>query len=719
MPALMQIVAYGSQDVYLTGNPDITHFKMVYRRHTNFSLETIENRLSSNGFGERCSATISRNGDLVCGAYVRFELPDLTEKALENFALGTESWTGPHRRYMRWVDNVGHYLLKAVEVEINGHTIDKHNSDWLEIWSQLSLPACKQDGYRAMIGQDKYNVLGQNTGLQKDVLRTNNTFNATTNIEVNSTFIDSYRGPVDNVIVGRTLFVPLQFWFCRDWGLSLPLVALQNSEVRIHLDIESQNNVIMLYEPDSGGWVTSDSEMERLSAISDQLNVSLWVDYAFLDVDERRKFTHVSHEYLIEQLQYDSHTVLSGSDETPRLNNVFLNFDHPVKELVWVVKPFTANKEWCNFTNTQLRSEPPVQSWSTDQLDNGLSGLPVGDQAFIDIDVFFVAPLAQTNLTVVTDAGQIGGGNVYFEVNDATTFGVGDLVIVNDGNEVNNTTLMVSAIDGTTLHPTAFTLQNQAAGNFSVTNVLRIDRIAHTVYDITVNVAFDPIVTTYTLNQGAHVFVVNDSTSFITGDTVELENGVTFSVSSVDTLGHPTEFSLTSSGTLTAAQPLTQLAAINGNPNHVKHSLSHIVTYNDLINFSSYNMTRPYNSLGLAQNPVKEAQLMINNYKRFTAMKGMYFNLYQPYRHHTNVPSSPGINVYSFAIEPENSQPSGSCNFSRIDNARLDLWLGGLFDGGASGQERAPLQACKATVFALSYNILRIFCGMGAVAFNG
>lgn len=729
MPALMQIVAYGQQDVYLTGNPDITHFKTVYRRHTNFSLATVENKLTKNGFGSKSSASISRNGDLMCGAYLRFELPDISEKALENFALESDGWTGPNKRYMRWVDNVGHYLIKSVSIEINGQTIDSHTGDWLEVWAQLSLPASKRQAYREMIGQDPLNAFGQNTGLQRDVFRTNSQINVDTNISFGSTLLESYTSSVfENTVVGRTLLVPLQFWFCRDWGMSLPLVALQNAEVRIHVELEQSDNLIMVYEPESGGWVSDSSEMTRLSNLSSDLDVSLFVDYAFLDVDERRKFRHVSHEYLIEQLQTNSFQAISGTDEKPQLNNLYINFDHPVKELVWVVAPFTGNKEWSNYTNTQLRGMPPTSAWSTGNLDNGLSGLPVGDQDYFDIDVYLQLP-ANDTLTVVSDISLASQSAVFFTVHDTMHFAKGDMVVINDGSDTTNTTLLVNAVDEN-YYPTEFVVHNQPNVNVALTNVVKVDRVATGFFDITIAIQFNPNTGTYLINDPqinpTNVFAVNDRTTFVVGDVVVLKTPndfeVELTVGDVDVLGHPTFFELTRSDPnypTNLSVEVTKLLSINGQQNSLPIGLDRVVTYNDLVNFSSYHTTRPCNALGLAQNPVRKAQLIINNYKRFQPMSGMYFNLYQPYRHHTNVPESPGINVYSFSIEPESSQPSGACNFSRLDNTRLDLYIGGFYDGGAQGQQREAKQQARVHVFALGFNVLRIFCGMGGLAFSG
>ena len=122
---LMQLVAYGAQDIYLTGNPQITFFKVVYRRHTNFSMETIDQTINGTvGDGTSSTVTISRNGDLVHKVYVT------SNNAATN----------------------GSKLVNQVEVEIGGQLIDRHTDEWNMIWNELTTPESKTVGLKSMIG---------------------------------------------------------------------------------------------------------------------------------------------------------------------------------------------------------------------------------------------------------------------------------------------------------------------------------------------------------------------------------------------------------------------------------------------------------------------------------------------------------------------------------------------------------------------------------------
>ena len=266
---LMQLVAYGAQDVYLTGDPEITFFKAIYRRHTNFSVESIAQVFNgTTGFGRKATVTVSRNGDLITNAVLEVKLPALTN-----------GW--------KWNSNVGHNLLEEVELEIGGQRIDRHYGEWLDIWSELSTPEAK----KGMFDSEMIRRLS-------DASHADGT--------------------------GSTLYIPLQFFFNRNHGLALPLIALQYHEVKINFTFAKLADLCH-----GGNNVPS----------ADEPSMSLYIDYVYLDTDERKRFAQSQHELLIEQLQFTG-------DETPMANGSYrLNFNHPVKELVWVVtQPKDGNK---------------------------------------------------------------------------------------------------------------------------------------------------------------------------------------------------------------------------------------------------------------------------------------------------------------------------------------------------------------------------------------
>lgn len=177
--ALMELVATGAQDAYLTANPSITYFKVLYRRHTNFALEFIEQTFNGTvNFGRKVTATVSRNGDLIHKVYLDVDLPAITSS-------GGNS--------IRWANNIGHVLVKEVCIDIGGQTIDRQYGDFLTIWNELTQTAEHLEGYNELIGETT----------------------ALTTALTNGT------------IPQTKVRVPFQFWFCRNAGLALPLIALQ------------------------------------------------------------------------------------------------------------------------------------------------------------------------------------------------------------------------------------------------------------------------------------------------------------------------------------------------------------------------------------------------------------------------------------------------------------------------------------------------------------
>jgi hypothetical protein len=546
----MQLVAYGAQDKDLTGNPQITFFKVVYRRYSNFAVESIEQtHTGSCDFGRRVSCAISRNGDLMSRIYVQATLPEVTQ--------GTGRGT--------WIENVGHFLIKEAELEIGGQLIDKQYGQWMMIWNELAGKHYGQKGFNRMIGNetDMYDDPEEEI-IEFKVHRANfdNTatadhVNKTTDNDMNN-FAIKFRGEkyangdlikvskkdlletiktkgrldckqyvatngshtspkseiltdlphpsqVFNVVSGayasdrasttttagtitlesdlddyindanntrgvrkdhpkttfpeRQITVPLDFWFSKNPGLALPLLALQYHEVKVNVTFEEFDKL----------WngVDSDKYLDpSVTAASGRasLDCKFWVDYIYLDNEERTRMASDQHEYLIEQVQY------TGEEECDESTNRYkLNFNHPCKEIVWVV------------------------------------------------------------------------------------------------------------------HPT-----DKRLGDFT------------------------------------------------------------------------------------------------------------------------------YDAPNKDGNPVKNAMMSLNGHERFSQREGYYFDCVQPFQHHTRCPEKRGINVYSFALNPEEHQPSGTCNFSRIDNSLLEIktWK------GESGHSTNFYNTAKTHIYCLNYNTVRIMSGLAGLKFS-
>jgi len=298
---LLQLVSYGAQDIYISGNPQITFWKVLYKRHTNFAMESIE--VTFNGqadFNKRVTAVINRNADLMYRTYVQVVLP----------AVDFTSVTQVNR--FRWLNFIGHRLIKTVELEIGGQRIDRQYGDWMQIWTQLSQDQGTIEALNDMLGNTHDLVLMKDRrGYALDA--------SCAGSELTNSCAPRAGTPA------RTLYIPLQFWFCRNPGLAIPLIALQYHEVRINIEFEQWINCTY-YELVSSNTAPPTS-IQSLTA------ASLYIDYIYLDTEERRRFAQQTHEYLIEQLQFTGAESITSSS-----NKIQLNFNHPVKELVWVVQ---------------------------------------------------------------------------------------------------------------------------------------------------------------------------------------------------------------------------------------------------------------------------------------------------------------------------------------------------------------------------------------------
>jgi hypothetical protein len=576
---LMQLVAYGAQDVYLTGNPQITFWKVTYRRYTNFAIESIEQTFNGQAdFGRRVQCVISRNGDLAYRTYLQVTVPEINQlMGLGNYTTGQNTGV-----YARWLDFPGEQLIAQVEVEIGGQRIDRQYGDWMHIWNQLTMTSEQIRGYFKMIG------------------------NTTQLTFITDPSFSDVESPCDslaprqvcaprNALPETTLYVPLQFWFCTNPGLALPLIALQYHEVKINLDIRPIDECLWAVttlncnSAPYGGLQQQYSVGRPVPATiaynQSLVAASLYVDYVFLDTDERRRMAQNPHEYLITQLQFTGDESVGSSS-----NKIKLNFNHPVKELIWVVQP-DQNVDYCSSLTCDallfkvLGAQPFNYTDAVDALPNaihafgGPQALAADSRAFIDARGLF------------QDAGALD----YIPPDGFTGYWHGP------SNPYNEANLGGGAVPVNTS-------------------------------------GLSPEVAAALQESGAHLdnSGVSDAGSFVLSET-------------------------------------------------------------------SLDM----HCWGL--NPVVTAKLQLNGQDRFSEREGSYFSWVQPYQAHTRSPDE-GINVYAFALRPEEHQPSGTCNFSRIDNATLQLVLSNATVEGT--------KTAKVRVYATNYNVLRIMSGMGGLAYS-
>ena len=550
---LMQLVAYGAQDIYLTGNPQITFFKVVYRRHTNFSMEAIEQTINgsqgttSGGSG---TVTISRNGDLVHKIYVTSTATGITD---------------------------GDELVADVELEIGGQRIDRHYAEWMQIWNELSTTGAKADGLKSMQGCVGTSGVSSGTGVVQ---------------------------------------VPLQFWFCRNPGLALPLIALQYHEVKLKFNWGAQT-----------AYGTSTAEASNCSVIC---------DYIYLDTDERRRFAQVSHEYLIEQVQRQAGEA-GGTTK--------LNFNHPVKELIW-----TGNTT----TNTRLKlnghdrfSPQPAEYFQLRQPYDYHTAVPrqnlpsaalVPTNTLSNLDPIVAADHATASgafdgaFTGVGSEADVEGApaRCYFSIdtpngnltNPVATF---NTLVLGEGTSASADFAAAFAEQcpvGTTL--AIIPTQIPEAGDLPIVGP---DGQAHATPDAQISEAFFAQVlstaTPFGASNGGRGLTVQISTP-TTEDGTRILTDITDSSGITDVSGGSVFISKVPDATGSSVARTSRL--------------------------------------------------------------------------------TDNINVYSFALKPEEHQPSGTCNFSRIDVAQL------IVTDGEIGTDN--------NIYAVNYNVLRIMSGMGGLAYS-
>ena len=523
----MQLVAYGAQDIYLTGNPQITFFKVVYRRHTNFSMESIQQTINGTGkigsSAQNGTVTISRNGDLVYKVYVTANDTAVTD---------------------------GSKIISEVELEIGGQKIDKHYAEWNDVWNELSTSESKAIGLKAM----------------QCAIGTRN---------------DTGLGLIQ---------IPLNFWFCRNPGLALPLIALQYHEVKLKFT-----------------WGLS-------GEVGAEPTCDVWCDYIYLDTDERRRFAQVSHEYLIEQLQQQTATAETTNK---------LNFNHPVKELVWVTAAandygtarlvLNGHDRFANQEEEYFQLRQPFDYHTAVPAQNLPSAAQLSSN-FVSRGEPLGADLTGIPADTSGAVADPGATEYYFSAMDFVEAGNANTHSAPDTMNVGNvaTTAFIALNDTTN---TAF----PAAGA----------SVAGSLYEL----KFTGV-----------------TTNVVTGTQPIIVQAVTKT---------PVTNASTGAGDLT-----------NGNVTLV------------IFDRQVFKGTPD----GAVLSEVRQLSLDTNIVSQARTSKLLK-----------------KINVYSFALKPEEHQPSGTCNFSRIDNAQLVTHSN---------------LAVEDNIYAVNYNVLRIMSGMGGLAYS-
>lgn len=575
---LMQLVAYGAQDVYLTGNPQITFFKMIYRRHTNFSTESIEQIITGDvALGETVTAIISRNGDLLHRMYL-----DL------NYA--TNACRYPN----------AYASIDQIEVIIGGQSIDIHYGDWMHVWAELTTSGDKSILLNDMIKCDSLN---------------------------------------------NTATIPLQFWFCRNPGLALPLVSLQYHEVKLKFTFASAS---------SGGETLSNA------------NTKLWCEYIYLDTDERRRFAQIPHEYLIEQTQrVHNNTIASGY--TDSIYSARLSINHPVKELIWYIQN-TGLTDESRFNFKRYEGALSQASSAHDQISTGQLKLNGHNRhAERNADYFRLTQRYEHHSGV----GMKKQGTI--ETSGIHTFTSTEYTLT-------NATIYSSGAAGPDIEQYLLILNDAASGAGSDTT-LGIDLPVGTV--ITIGGASLTLYREYIKTHNTIAGIASASTntttalSTITISKLDLTRVLTDFDKDLVHIGDVLVITPSSGFSSSTAQEIT-ITADNYN--------NGMIALNSSIELAAADFDGGTESFSVILRNKSIGSKIVSD------MSWIY--------------------CYSFALAPEEHQPSGTCNFSRIDSADLHLGLNTAKNISGSAVDR------EIKIYATNYNVLRIMSGMGGLAYD-
>jgi len=340
---LLQLVAKGAEDLYITGKPEMTFFKSVYRKHTNFAQETnkvpVPNSNLSYTNEIKRSVVLPRNGDLLSNAFLGFTTPHIFSSDTRKF---------------RWIQYLGNNFIEKVIIYINGQIIDEVSGEYLTIDHELNLTDDKKKLY--------YDLIGHNNELyEPDQAFRRNGFYPTSSLD-NSDKLNYNKPPS---IESRTIYIPLNFWFCKNTGLALPLIALQKSEVRLEFTFKPLHKLYQLYDNTTATYIKPDlgnnehsinnfmsNTVNLGSAISSDsdydFDIHLECNYIHLDNPERQFFATKSHEYLIKNVRKITETNIA-----PGVVSLNIKASHPVIEIIVTAQrtDYSIRNDYNNYTN--------------------------------------------------------------------------------------------------------------------------------------------------------------------------------------------------------------------------------------------------------------------------------------------------------------------------------------------------------------------------------
>lgn len=676
---ILQLVAYSSQDFYLTGNPQITYFKVVYRRHTNFSMECIKQTINgkkvigNNGVNNKGSVVISRNGDLVCGGHVKCVIGG--------------------NNFLEYYGICGDNMIEDIEVEIGGQRIDKHYKEWNQVWNELTIPESKAAGFKYMTGSFSNSIVKSQTRQS----------------------IITY---------------PLNFWFCRNKGMSLPLIALQFHDVVLKFtwgdggfkydNVNSFKKAENLHRRE--GWAETSASGKNQDGSRSQTDIlsysfpelEVWLDYIYLDTDERRRFSQVSHEYLIEQLQVQKEKDASKVTFP-------LNLEHPVKELIWTT-PKYKHSDSSNHVNDKTihielngheRFTPQHKEYFTlQQPYNHHTSIPNYNIKETEDPILLSEPLS------ICSQLPVDSGN-YIIVYNNTASNISNKLVNDD-----NITLFKIFISNTNINFDT----NNIEENIKEGDIINVEVIKNYAK----NVSSDDLLFRNTTSSHLYITKVDVDTQNtiltcrlkgVTGPHLSGNKGKVPGISTINrgTINSPVSGEYSDqgpTGILYVKTPNTTdstVGTIDGESQNIELFIGEqLFVQGDTVGAGEIKDTGVFRNYGINAFTGYGDSATRENYGNSTIISPGGKDIYIPQETFSvtiigrsqNYKSrcsqlQKDIYVYSFSINPEEHQPSGTCNFSKLDSAKL------IFSESSK----------VSNIYAVNYNVLRIMSGMGGLAY--
>jgi len=651
--ALTQLVAYGAQDVYLTGEPKFTYFKSMYRQHTNFAMETIKQIVDGTAIsGQTLTVTLGRHGDLVGETFIQLKPKSGLVRTSNNTNTDT-CW-------------IGERAFTSVELQINGQRIDKHFQTWWRIYSELFLDAEKKANYDKMVSS---------AGAYSE---------------------------------SSVVYLPLFFFFNKNPGQYLPLIALQMSEVKLLLECS----------------IDYSNYFEG--------NPTVWSNYIFVDAQERNKFATNQLEYLIEQVQYNGAPAVPAgiTESTPATSRIV--FNHPVKALMWVyntsMSPQNRNALW-NFTsncsNVNVTCNPNVLLNNNEMIaphDAGRVYILGGQSSnALSLDAEYTGTTQAATVSTIVSGGSLAGSGTTLTLSGTglTNVLVGDILVCTATLITNGPSLTtfyyIKSINTSTgviqlsssWAPTAALMAKVPALSFSTMSggpsTCSVYRVSNGSLVNQSSATATVGTTQVTLGSVANLYpgqmIILSKTDGTAGVTI----GTEYYIVAVDYINSRVTLATTWASDMSTATIVTLTAGSLTNTQFTAWSYAPVIP----VSTSEIIESGPPQS-NVEVGPLHKFQLLLNGKFRFTEQYGKYFNQVQPFYNFRGLPY-PGIYSYSFALNPCELAPSGTCNFSRIDIPQAQYWLKTMSTQSSSFLFK---------MFAINYNVFKIQSGLGGLMFS-